>query len=69
MLQSANLKVEHIFQQIMTYERFSILWDALVTSRPANSQQEPINETAGGLDTIAALIAYGEGDKSRVPKL
>jgi len=58
-------------QNHLTYERFGQLWDALVDSRPMNKDSSliAINETAGGLDTIAALIAYGEGDKSRVPKL
>ena len=57
--------------EYMTYERFGQLWDALVDSRPMNKDSSlvVINETAGGTDTIAALIAYGRGDKSRVPKL
>jgi hypothetical protein len=57
----------------MTYDRFSQLWDALVTHRPqpagaARADAEPI--TNGMTPAVAsALIEYGKGDKSKISKV
>ena len=52
----------------MKSERFSQLWDALVTGRPrtlAASKKATTPPITNGVskETIAALIAYGKGDK------
>lgn len=49
----------------MTYERFSQLWDALVTNRPKAPDDWPA--TPGMSDATArALIAYAKDDKTEV---
>lgn len=48
----------------MKYERFSELWDALVTNRPKSNSIIPI-ENGMSKKTVEALIAYGEGDKTQ----
>lgn len=62
----------------MTYERFSKLWDALVTNRPKapfavrlrSFREKMAGYTEPGMRprTAAALIAYGQGDKSAIQK-
>jgi hypothetical protein len=49
----------------MTYPRFSELWDALVTNRPKPADAAPISNGMKKA-TADALIAYGNGDKSKV---
>jgi len=43
----------------MTYERFSELWDALVTNRPNVNSPLKSNMTD---ETLYALIDYGNGN-------
>ena len=43
----------------MTYERFSELWDALVTNRPNVNSPLKSNMTD---ETLYALIDYGKGN-------
>lgn len=52
----------------MNYERFSQLWDALVTSRPKIAEVEPITNGISA-ETASALIEYGEGNKSKVESI
>jgi hypothetical protein len=49
----------------MRYERFSQLWDALVTNRPKPVDAAPI---PNGMKkaTADALIEYGQGKKDKV---
>jgi hypothetical protein len=49
----------------MKFERFSQLWDALVTNRPKSADVEPI---PNGMTqaTATALIEYGKGNKAKV---
>jgi hypothetical protein len=49
----------------MNLERFSQLWDALVTNRPKPAAAAHI---ANGMseNTAAALIEYATGDKSKI---
>ena len=49
----------------MSYERFSQLWDALVTNRPRSSAPTfPV--TSMQPETALALIEYGQGNKSKI---
>jgi len=49
----------------MNFDRFSQLWDALVTYRPKPDDAVPI--TNGMSDATAiALIEYSNGDKSKI---
>jgi hypothetical protein len=52
----------------MKFDRFSELWDALVTNRPKPADVEPI---PNGMKptTAEALIAYGMGDKTKVNEI
>jgi hypothetical protein len=52
----------------MKYERFSELWDALVTNRPQAVDAAPITN---GMEsqTASALIAYANGDKSQIQSI
>lgn len=47
--------------QFMKYERFKQLWDALITDNP-NVPKQTFRMTP----TMEAMIAYGQGDKSKV---
>jgi len=49
----------------MKYERFSQLWDALVTNRPTPVPATPIRNGMKLL-TAKALIEYGQGNKAMV---
>ena len=46
----------------MSYERFSQLWDALITDNP----NVPPQKCGKITDTMKALIEYGEGKKSKI---
>jgi hypothetical protein len=48
----------------MNYERFSQLWDALVTHRPAGGNAAPITNGMTA-DTAAALVDYANGNKAK----
>jgi hypothetical protein len=52
----------------MTYERFSQLWDALVTNRPKAAEATPISNGMKPV-TAEALIEYGHGNKEKVNKI
>lgn len=49
----------------MNYERFSELWDALVSNRPKSPDAAPIMNGMSAA-TAAALIDYAKGDKSKI---
>ena len=51
----------------MSYERFSELWDALVTNRPrsTNPNLSPCTECSMTEATKIALIEYGQGNTSK----
>jgi hypothetical protein len=54
----------------MTYKRFSQLWDALVTDRPKSFVPNPIPlTTSAEPQTIAAFVAYANGDKSHIESI
>lgn len=50
----------------MTYERFSQLWDALITNRPGIKHPITTNMSP---ETLKALIAYGQGDKTEINRV
>jgi len=52
----------------MTFERFSQLWDALVTNRPKATEAQPIPNGMKNA-TASALIAYGQGNKTEVNRV
>jgi hypothetical protein len=56
----------------MEYNRFSQLWDALVTNRPLPADAVPADAVpiANGMtpQVASALIEYGQGDKSKISK-
>jgi hypothetical protein len=49
----------------MDYNRFSQLWDALVTNRPKPVDAAPISNGMAEYTAIA-LIEYGQGNKTKV---
>lgn len=49
----------------MNYERFSQLWEALVTNRPKRPDVAPISNGMT-TETATALIEYSNGDKSKI---
>ena len=49
----------------MNYERFSQLWDALVTHRPKPNDAAPITNGMTQ-ETATALIEYGHGKKVKI---
>jgi hypothetical protein len=57
----------------MNYDRFSQLWDALVTHRPQPADAAPADAVpiANGMTpgVASALIEYGQGDKSKISKV
>jgi len=48
----------------MEYQRFSELWDALVTNRPKSATDAPITNGMTE-ETASALIDYANGNKSK----
>ena len=53
----------------MKYERFTELWDALITNRPMRiDNRVPIIDTMSP-NTSIALIKYANGDKSDFDKV
>lgn len=49
----------------MNFERFSELWDALVTNRPKAADAVQITNGMSQ-DTARALIEYSNGNKSKI---
>lgn len=49
----------------MNYERFSQLWDALVTNRPKGVEAPPITNGMAE-ETATALIEYAQGNKAKI---
>jgi hypothetical protein len=52
----------------MNYNRFSELWDALVTNRPKAADATPISNGMTAATAIA-LTEYGTGNKSKVNEI
>jgi hypothetical protein len=49
----------------MKFERFSELWDALITNNP----NVPPMTTDTSPETMTALIEYGQGNKSKIESI
>jgi len=52
----------------MKYERFSQLWDALVTNRPKAVDAAPISNGMQP-ETAAALVDYSNGNKAKIEEV
>jgi len=48
---------------MITYERFSQLWDALVKDRPSNDVDD-LSTNGAGEETMKALVKCTDGDYS-----